>query len=610
MPPVTPRSQQRRRHHRLSRCSPALRIALVALIAIITSLCYLRLHAALSPTLRRVAPWASSSSSTSLRYSTKMASQSASSSLTRGDLKGFLRNARQSALAHLEGKNAGGSSSPLVLIMGNGAGDADSLTSAISLSYLLTAYPHSSLRLSSPLPDKAIYAPLIQTNRSDAHLRPENVAILAATGIDQQDILYLSDLTDSSPKGLGLDLSKSAALSPEHNTYLGLVDHPQLELPWTMSSSSSSSRRVILVVDHHADANKHQDAQLRVFRQPEGSSDPNPTGSAQSIVIELFAKEIAKDPSALPKELADLAIATVLIDTDNMRPAPKGRASKTDFAAVEALLPLSSLASASSAQELQGKLLSNSPQEVQESLADSVSTSSFEESSELSDKTSAMSDVLSANKAAISHLSSLDLLKRDYKSSSLTEQDLNSKVLPGGAQSLKAGFSSVNLGLPAWLHRGEGMGIANQGDSSKAWAAFWESLRGWMEDQALDVAVVGTSFRDEENGKHRRELVVAMRVGASLKDGQGVQKLFDQVKEKLEDPKESPLELETPWKGARLAATGKKERVSGIDEESGRLNVAGEGTAMWAQVWKQGNARANRKVYLPEIMAALERAAS
>ncbi|PWN30381.1 hypothetical protein BDZ90DRAFT_257462 [Jaminaea rosea] len=531
---------------------------------------------------------------------------SSSSSSARGDLRAFLRNARQSALTHLK-DGPSSSSNPLVLIMGNGAGDADSLTSAISLSYLLSTYPHLSLPLSSPLPEKAIYAPLIQTNRSDAHLRPENVAILAATGIDQQDILYLSDLVDAPPKGLDLSLAKSPNFSPEHNTFLGLVDHPQLELPWTSGSSSQASRRVLLLVDHHADASQHQDASLRVFRQPEGSSDPNPTGSAQSIIIELFAKEIKADPAALPQGLADLAIATVLIDTDNMRPPPKGRASETDFAAVEALLPFSSLQSREKAKELQGKLLQSSPQEVKELLAsDEFETSAFNEGKqELSDKTAAMASVLSASKAAIRHLSSLDLLKRDYKSSSLSADDLR-----GASKGLKAGFSSVNLGLPTWLHRAEGMGTSSEQESAQAWAGFWSSLREWMEDQALDVAVVGTSFRDEESDKHKRELVFAMR-SSSETSAQEVGSLFDAVRSDLEDPTHNQLELQTPWKGARLSSTGKKERVSGIDGTSGKLEATnGSNDIVRAQVWKQGNARANRKVYLPTIMAALKKAAS
>lgn len=194
--------------------------------------------------------------------------------------------------------------------------DLDSLSSAISLAYLLTNYPHTSLPFASPLPpSEARFVPLIQTARTDTRLRPENVAIAAAAGIRDEDVLYLSDLTDSSSKGgLGLDLKEADVFSSSKSTYLGLVDHPQLELPW----HGSSPRTVCILVDHHADAGKHKDASLRVFREPEGAADGkgNPTGSAQSVIVELFQKEIKE--KGMLRELSDLAMASILIDTDNV----------------------------------------------------------------------------------------------------------------------------------------------------------------------------------------------------------------------------------------------------------------------------------------------------
>lgn len=245
------------------------------------------------------------------------------------DLKTLLRESKQAALEHLrDSGNGTPPQRPLVLVMGNGAGDLDSLTSAFSLAYLLELYPSSipALPLSSPLPQDARYVPLIQTNRSDAKLRPENIAAVAAAGIPQDDILYLSDLTDPpSADGLGLSLADSPLLGPAHNTFLGLVDHPQLELPW--HGTGAAQRHVALIVDHHADAGKHTDASLRVFREPEGAPDgrADPTGSAQSIVVDLFREAIqASGKGETPRfdrGLADLAMATVLVDTDNVSDA-------------------------------------------------------------------------------------------------------------------------------------------------------------------------------------------------------------------------------------------------------------------------------------------------
>lgn len=487
--------------------------------------------------------------------------------------------------------------------------DLDSLTSAFSLSYFLTHLPHNSLPLKHPLPQNARYAPLIQTNRTDAHLRPENIASVKAAGIDQEDILYLSDLTDA-----GLSLSGSDAFSPSHGTYLALVDHPQLELPWTTGETSTSERQVIIIVDHHADSGLHSDAALRVFREPEGSQDPNPTGSAQSVIIELFQKEIAAQVHQVPRSLADLAISTILIDTDNvslslsaceaivshssltiptqchslqLRPAPKGRASKTDFTALDILLPLSSFSTSDTLTALHTTLLASSPEEVQQTVGSPDPEVSVASSSS---PTSSIWSILSASKNAISHLSTMDLLKRDYKSSSLTFD----------THTIKAGFSSVNLGLPEWLHRRSQ--VANTETSTQAWSEWWITLLEWMQNQNLDVAVVGTSFRDEKD-RHARELVFALR------NRRGVgQDEFSTVVKTLEA--DSTLDLIEPWKGARLLDTGKKERVSGIDKGTGLVQVqaAHAERQVWARVWRQGNDKANRKVYLPRIMAALQRA--
>jgi hypothetical protein len=50
------------------------------------------------------------------------------------------------------------------------------------------------------------------------------------------------------------------------------------------------------------------------------------------------------------------------------------------------------------------------------------------------------------------------------------------------------------------------MGRESEKESRRAWDEWWRSLHQWMESQKLSVAVVGTSFSDEESEKHRREL--------------------------------------------------------------------------------------------------------
>lgn len=310
---------------------------LLVAVSLLTTAAILNLHKSIAPAFasQHQAPWASSPD---VSRTTRPISSDAMES-SRSDLSSFVHRMKEFALARLgsqEDPSSPPPSSPLVLIMGNSAGDADSLTSAISLAYFLNKFPHTSLPLSSPLPANAVYVPLIQTNRSDSHLRPENVAMLAAAGVAQEDVLYLSDLTDPvASKGLGLDLARSEKLSPSKGTLLGLVDHPQLELPWQDGDSDShvsnggvqaDQRKVVILVDHHADVGKHQDASLRVFRQPEGSAEPNPIGSAQSIIVDLFTEFIARNAASVPRNLSNMAISTVLIDTDNVSCRLRGEA--------------------------------------------------------------------------------------------------------------------------------------------------------------------------------------------------------------------------------------------------------------------------------------------
>jgi exopolyphosphatase len=97
--------------------------------------------------------------------------------------------------------------------------------------------------------------------------------------------------------------------------------------------------------------------------------------------------------------------------------------------------------------------------------------------------------ILSALKLEISRLGTIDLLRRDYK-----EQTVHL------SNDIKAGFSSVPVGLSEWIHE-------RHGDGQDRWDGYFNSMREWMKQRSLDVAVVGTSFRDEEkSGKHKREL--------------------------------------------------------------------------------------------------------
>lgn len=104
--------------------------------------------------------------------------------------------------------------------------------------------------------------------------------------------------------------------------------------------------------------------------------------------------------------------------------------------------------------------------------------------------------ILVAMKQDVTRLSTIDLLRRDYKEQTVHLSEGNS-----AASDIRAGFSSVPVGLSDWVH---------ERHSNDYWDGYWKAITDWMKQKSLDIAVVGTSFRQEQahedKGKHKREL--------------------------------------------------------------------------------------------------------
>lgn len=468
---------------------------------------------------------------------------------------------------------------PIMLIMGNEAGDTDSMASAVLLSHLLS----SGGSHSNAFPRSTTFVPLIQQQRRDLPLRAENQFLLSLLHISPADLLFMDDLPP-------LDSLRRSDL------LLGLTDHPRLSANWQPYDYFES--RVELVVDHHADDGAHKQAKLRVLKGPGNGA----VGSASSVVVDLFKGE--KQIEQLAPSLADLALAAILIDTDNLRPMPRGKATEVDLEAAHTLLQRSTFGSQQRAQFLQNAAqISGMAQPessvVEADMEEQGKTVVTEKASPSVLRAAAhFFEILSNKKLDVSRLDSHALLRRDYKES-VAELDGDMRL----GHPLRAGFSSVPVGLSDWVHE-------QHGDGEERWAGFWKLVREWMRERDLDIAVVGTSFREmaetgtleerAKNAKHRRELVLAYVNRAPAKN------LFPSLKQALEGEAYSAslggdeiqrLELEAPWKGSRrMASTGKRERLGGVDVD-GKCAAASEaGSDVWVSVWRQRNARASRKM--------------
>ena len=198
-------------------------------------------------------------------------------------------------------------SAPFFIIMGNEAGDTDSLASSALLAHLLTTSRNSTH--SRHFPASSTFVPLMQLPRKDLRLRSENDLLLSVLQLDPTDILFLDDLPELE-KMLRSDIQ------------LGLTDHPQLSAFW--QPYDQFVQKVQIVVDHHADDGAHKEAKLRVLRGPEKGA----IGSAVSVVVDLFKE--TEEMQQIERPLADLGLAAVLIDTDDVSAGSHASATRAD----------------------------------------------------------------------------------------------------------------------------------------------------------------------------------------------------------------------------------------------------------------------------------------
>ncbi|TBU42199.1 DHH phosphoesterase [Dichomitus squalens] len=357
------------------------------------------------------------------------------------------------------------------VVVGNEAGDLDSIASAIAFAW------YASKVQGAPA------VSLTQTPRSDLHLRAEN---LHAFGLAQlspdTDILCIDDVPyDSS--------------GPFPSANFALVDHNRLNSRFTRGNPDA---RVVAVVDHHQDEGLYRE-----------TADPRlivvPTGSCASLVTQLFDQQAAADD--IPPELATLLLCSILIDTGGLRPG--GKAEAADHRAASLLIPRAQ-AAVFNQQALVASPLEGSERDAQAQSGVQINEAAPHETPGLKE----LHTTLQEKKASVAHLRTHDLLRRDYKEYSMS---------PAGAPSteIQVGLSSVPIGFAEWLPR--------HGDD------FFRETERYMAERGLKVLGILTSFRDEEHpgkdgrGKHRREQMYVVRGDKALADA-----LFDALAESEE----------------------------------------------------------------------------
>jgi len=431
-----------------------------------------------------------------------------------------------------------------VVVMGNEAGDLDSIASAIAFAYLSTvAAPSLQPSASDGKGARPSYrhVPLYQAEHADLALRPENVLAFSESRISQREhVLFLDDLPQQ----------KIHKLSQRGLKY-ALVDHNRLTAQFGHDESS-----VVAVIDHHQDEG--------LYKSSAGTTTPRliqvPTGSCSSLVAEYF--HIERGVTEVPKELADLLLSAIVIDTDNVKPAPKGKATPTDVGAVEWLVRCSSaVGTVGGVQALD------------------TGTSSDKKAT-ANDWLESKTKRLKLKKFDLSALNTRDILRRDYK-------EYESEVAHWGY-----GLGTCPLALKEWLEREEIDG---------SWTVLLDKMEAWGKERNLDVVGALTSYVMGEDERIIHGLVTE---GKRIKKGREILLLVRSEKEGAVDALARAFRH---FEKDETLALGPLRLGDPMEQlkEGGDANAA-ERWRGRVYAYQQKNAEATRKQVAPAMKAAIE----
>lgn len=185
------------------------------------------------------------------------------------------------------------------IVIGNAAGDADSIVSAIALAYI-----ESTCRSSMDHPWKT---PVVSIPRADLETqRPETMLLMHLAGLSRkalESLLYIDDAVDFSQLNVTL------------------VDH-----------NSRDGWNVVGIWDHHLDEGKHKDTS--VSRVVAFEKEQALVASTCTLVAERMEDCMAKP---YPVSLGVMLLGVILLDSVNMSPQA-GKVTDRDRKAVQQLL--------------------------------------------------------------------------------------------------------------------------------------------------------------------------------------------------------------------------------------------------------------------------------
>lgn len=343
-------------------------------------------------------------------------------------LEGLSRFQPPATLGALRSLYPGG----LTIVLGNQSADLDSIVSAIVYAWFLTA-----VALINGNTHAAV-VPVVGIARAEWALRPEAQWLFGEHMRLAIDYLWFIDdinhLTDCDAK----HTADTYVSSTQSGLQIVLVDHNRLSHSTSQLFNSSS---IVEILDHHVDEGLYRDSVVPEKRRI------LPVGSCASLVAEKIIAFDQTQPEGqrlfetpCSYQFRKLLLAPILIDTSNLLAAGQNT---SDFDYTVAKVLSEDLHSRSSLDEFFNKLF--------------------------------------FTKYDISHLSNLDLLRRDYKHWTM---DFGLEI---GISAV--GMSLVDFGSP---HRGN----------------FLSDLFHYKDEQRLTLLIVLSLYQDSLGETHREILLL------------------------------------------------------------------------------------------------------
>ena len=218
-------------------------------------------------------------------------------------------------------------------IMGNEAGDADSIISALTLSYVRNCLKAGSVKDSSEQEiTKTLHIPIVSINREDMALRRDVILLLSLLDIDDQKLIYIDDDSFRSIVNTNTIRSNHEDEKIQESLSFTLVDHNKLR----NDLYGLYENDVVEILDHHKDEGSHVQSVVDSRRNVAFEGANALVGSSCTLIVEEIIRSMSLTDEFVDPGVALSLLGVILLDTLNMSKAA-GKGTHRDGVAIKFL---------------------------------------------------------------------------------------------------------------------------------------------------------------------------------------------------------------------------------------------------------------------------------